>query len=73
MRYPGMRRIYKHIAPEWRADLVSGLQRIWEESLTERAAIAPRSAVPLLDRLLAAHRKPARARVRFNSAPKIGH
>jgi hypothetical protein len=50
---PGMRGVYKHIAPEWRVDLVNGLQRTWEESLAERAKIAPRSAVPLLDRLLA--------------------
>jgi hypothetical protein len=53
---PGMCGVYKHIAPEWRVDLVSGLQRVWEESLAERAAISPRSAGPLLDRLLAARR-----------------
>lgn len=49
---PGMRGVYKHIAPEWRADLVDGLQRTWEESLAERAKISLRSAVPLLDGLL---------------------
>lgn len=43
---PGMRGIYTHIAPEWRTDLVSGLQRVWDESLAARLAIAPRSAVP---------------------------
>ena len=53
---PGMRGVYKHIAPESRADLVNGLQRVWEESLAERVKISPRSAVPLLDRILAAHR-----------------
>jgi hypothetical protein len=52
---PGMRGIYKHIAPEWRIDLVTGLQRTWEEALAGRANIAPRSAVPLLDRILLAH------------------
>jgi hypothetical protein len=60
---PGMRGVYKHIAPEWRVDLVNGLQRTWEESLAERTAISPRSAVPLLDGLLAAHRKPVRVRI----------
>lgn len=53
----GMRGIYKHIAPEWRTDLVNGLQRIWETSLAERAAISLRSAVSLLDGMLAAFRK----------------
>jgi hypothetical protein len=51
---PGMRGIYTHIAPQWRVDLVGGLQRTWEESLAERAKMSPRSAVPLLDGLLAA-------------------
>jgi integrase len=54
---PGMRGVYKHIAPEWRADLMNGLQRVWEESLDQRALYSPRSAVPLLDGLLAAHRQ----------------
>jgi hypothetical protein len=54
---PGMRGVYKHIAPEWRTDLISGLQRTREESLTERVNIARRSVSPLLDRLLAGHRK----------------
>jgi hypothetical protein len=49
---PGMRGIYTHIAPEWRVDLVNGLQRLWEESLDQRALYSPRSAVPLLDDLL---------------------
>jgi hypothetical protein len=51
---PGMRGIYTHIAPEWRVDLVGGLQRTWEESLAKRAKISARSAVPLLDGLLSA-------------------
>lgn len=55
---PGMRGIYTHIAPQWRVDLVNGLQRLWEEPLDQRALYSPRSAVPLLDDLLAAHRKP---------------
>jgi hypothetical protein len=54
-----MRGICKHIAPEWRVDLVNGLQRAWDESLDVRAQISGRSAVPLLDGLLAGHRKRA--------------
>jgi integrase len=49
---PGMRGIYTHIAPEWRADLVNGLQRVREESLADRAQMSPRSASPLFDGLL---------------------
>ena len=51
---PGMRGIYTHIAPEWRVDLMNGLQRVWEKSLAERSRMSQRSAVPLLDGLLAA-------------------
>jgi hypothetical protein len=66
---PGMRGVYTHIAPEWRADLTGGLQRLWEESLDARARICPRSSVSLLDRLLAARAKVARPHL----APRIGH
>lgn len=54
---PGMRGIYTHIAPEWRVDLMAGLQRTWEASLAQRAAIATRSSASLLDDLLAPYRK----------------
>jgi integrase len=53
---PGMRGVYSHIAPEWRADLTDGLQRLWEDSLAERARLSPYSAVPLLNDLLADYR-----------------
>jgi hypothetical protein len=53
---PGMRGVYKHIAPEWRVDLVTGLERLWEESLDNRLKISAPSAVPLLDGFLAARR-----------------
>jgi hypothetical protein len=39
---PGMRGVYKHIAPEWRVDLVNGLQRLWDESLASRAKFSVR-------------------------------
>jgi hypothetical protein len=56
---PGMRGVYKHIAPEWRTDLVVGLQRLWEASLGARARLSERSAVPLVDSLLANRRNSA--------------
>jgi hypothetical protein len=37
--------------------LVQALQARWEESLRARAAIRPHSPVPLLDGLLAQHRR----------------
>jgi integrase len=49
---PGMRGVYTHIAPETRAACVAALQARWEQSLRDRCAISPHSAVPLLDRLL---------------------
>jgi hypothetical protein len=61
---PGMRGIYTHVAPQWRVDLMDGLQRTWEASLDQRAGISPRLAVPLLDGLLAVLRKPVDGRVR---------
>jgi hypothetical protein len=67
-----MRGIYAHITPAMRAELVDGLQQLWEASLRERALLSGRSAVPLLDGLLATQ-KTARGRVRSQIAPKIGH
>jgi hypothetical protein len=54
---PGMRGVYSHITDAMRTDLVDGLQRLWEQSLNERAKISERSSVALLDGLLAAHRR----------------
>jgi hypothetical protein len=51
---PGMRGLYTHVSERMRAELTQGLQARWEESLKERAALNPRSPVPLLDELLAA-------------------
>ncbi|MFJ4434565.1 LacI family DNA-binding transcriptional regulator [Streptomyces sp. NPDC088923] len=47
--------IYSHVLPEMRADLMRGLTMLWEQSLTERLRLSPRSAAPTLDRLLLAH------------------
>jgi hypothetical protein len=51
---PGMRGLYTHVSERMRAELTQALQARWEESLKERAALSPRSPVPLLDELLAA-------------------
>ena len=69
---PGMRGVYGHVSPAMREELKAALQARWEESLRQRAALSPVSAVPLLTRLLAGIR-PASNPVRSRLAPKIGH
>jgi hypothetical protein len=49
---PGMRGIYSHITPGMRKDLTVLLQELWVASLHERARIAGRSPVGVLDTLL---------------------
>jgi hypothetical protein len=56
---PGMRGLYAHASGRMRDDLKHALQARWEDSLRDRAAIAPRSPVPLLDGLLASLRATA--------------
>jgi len=51
------RRLYTHVSDRMRDALVQALQARWEESLRARAAIRPHSPVPLLDELLASHRR----------------
>jgi hypothetical protein len=58
---PGMRGLYTHVSDRMRAELIQALQTRWEESLQERAALNPRSPVPLLDGLLAPLRTKKRA------------
>jgi integrase len=60
---PGMRGLYTHVSDRMRAELMRALQARWEESLKERAAIYPRSPVPLLDGLLTPLRIEKRAAV----------
>jgi integrase len=48
----GMRGVYSHVSERMRKDLVDALQDLWEQSLEERARIAPRSAVGILDSML---------------------
>ena len=49
-----MRGLYAHASDRMRDDLKRALQARREDSLRARAAIAPRSPVPLLDELLTA-------------------
>jgi hypothetical protein len=58
---PGMRGLYAHASQRMRDELTAVLQARWEESLRERAALAPHSPVPLLDNLLAPFRDGAAA------------
>jgi integrase len=51
---PGIRGLYAHASDRMRDDLKQALQTRWEDSLRARAAISPRSPVPLLDQLLTA-------------------
>jgi hypothetical protein len=69
---PGMRGVYSHITPGMRAELRAGLQELWEASLLERSRLAPRSAVAVLDGLLAPYRY-TRSKIGSHSAPRIGH
>ncbi|MGW5684921.1 hypothetical protein [Nonomuraea sp. NPDC003754] len=55
---PGIVGTYTHTSPAMIKQITDGLQKLWEESLVERAKIADgRSPVPLLDELLEPARK----------------
>ena len=49
---PGMRRVYGHVSPAMRTQLVRTLQARWEGSLQERAHLEPCSSNYLLNTLL---------------------
>jgi hypothetical protein len=53
---PSMQGVYAHVTPTMRAELVAALDRLWTESLDQRNAVDPHSAVPVLDALLAERR-----------------
>ncbi len=55
-----------------RAELRDGLQELWEASLHERALLAARSPVAVLDGILASQREPI-SKTRSQLASKIGH
>ena len=52
----GMDAIYTHVTLPMRQELCDVLERLWHDALTQRLALSPASAVPLLDELLKAHR-----------------
>jgi hypothetical protein len=54
---PGMDAIYVHPTPEMRQQLCDYLQQLWQQGMTERYKLAPRSAVPLLNGILIAHER----------------
>lgn len=51
----GMDATYLHITDDMRDRLCDYLQGLWETAVAERYAMAPRSAVPLLNEILIAH------------------
>jgi integrase len=53
---PGVRGLYTHVSDPMRQNLTGTLQARWETSLRARAALSPRSPLPLLDELLAPYR-----------------
>jgi hypothetical protein len=44
-----MRGVYGHVSPAMRTELKAALQERWEQSLRDRARLAPRSSVRVLD------------------------
>ncbi len=55
---PGMCGVYSHVRGAMRAELKTALEERWAASLRERARLAPRSIVPVLDALPAEHGSP---------------
>ena len=70
---PGMRGVYRHVSQSMCDELKAALEARWQESLHQRAQITPRSAVPLLDKLLTGVFVPPWADACSRLAPKIGH
>jgi hypothetical protein len=53
----GMDATYIHVTDEMRQRLCDYLEQLWHKGIAERHALAPRSAVPILDDILIAHEK----------------
>jgi integrase len=71
---PGMDAVYVHPTPEMRQQLCDHLQQLWKQGIAQRYALAPRSAVPLLDALLIAHEKtlqPEREQTDATRTPEV--
>jgi hypothetical protein len=72
---PGMRGVYGHVSPTMREELKAALQTRWKDSLRQRAALSPISAVPLLNRLLVsvqANSPRTEARASLQPRPRSG-
>ena len=68
---PGMRGVYSHVSTAMRAELTAALQERWAASLRERAQLAPRSVVPVLNGLLP-EQQSLPTKIRSKTAPKKG-
>src|SRR6266536_1325510 len=68
---PGMRGVYSHVSDVMRDELKAALQERWAASLRDRAGLAPRSIVPVLDALLA-EQGGSPNKIGSQIAPKIG-
>ncbi|HUY48339.1 MAG TPA: hypothetical protein VMV92_21850 [Streptosporangiaceae bacterium] len=51
----GMDAVYLHITPDMRQHLCDVLEALWEDAVAQRYRLAPGSAVPLLNQVLAAY------------------
>ena len=67
-----MRGVYSHVSDAMRDELTAALQERWAASLRDRARLAPRSIVPVLDALLA-EQGGSPDKIGSQIAPKIGH
>jgi hypothetical protein len=68
---PGMRGVYSHVSAAMRAELGMVLQGRWTASIRERAQLAPRTIVPVLDALLTQQR-PHSNKIGFQNRTQIG-
>jgi integrase len=68
----GIKSTYSHVSESMRDKLKKALQTRWETALDERARLSPRSAVVLLDELLAARRETNNRRSSPKNLPLTG-
>jgi integrase len=59
---PGMDAVYNHITLAMRQRLCDVLEQLWRDAVAQRYKLTPRSAVPLLNQILADHGKAASTR-----------
>jgi gamma-glutamyl:cysteine ligase YbdK (ATP-grasp superfamily) len=49
---PGMDAVYTHVTAEMRQHLCDVLEQLWQAAVAQRHALAPKSAVTLLNEIL---------------------